>query len=110
MNAALSSPRRRALAGWLGSAFALAAGLAVAWVDTRATWDDAGITATALFAASAIAATLGARVWVAALLVAGPLYVFEWGALGAMLPVPALVALAGAGLGALVRRSASSRR
>ena len=84
---------------------ALGAGLAIAWMDTRPTWDDTGITAAALLVASGLAAALGARWWLAALLVAGPLVVAESSGLGAGLALPALIAVPGAVVGALARRS-----
>jgi hypothetical protein len=84
---------------------ALAAGLAIAWVDSRPTWDDTGISAAALFVASGLAALLGVRWWLAALLVAGPLVVAEWSGVGPGLLLPPAIALVGGFVGSLVRRS-----
>jgi hypothetical protein len=100
-----STPARRPLASWAGCAFALAAGLAIAWMDSRPTWDDTGITAAALFVASGLAALLGVRWWLAALLLAGPLVVAESSGMGVGLALPPAIALIGGGLGALLRRS-----
>jgi hypothetical protein len=51
-------------------AVATAAGLVVAWIDSRPGWDDTGITAALLvLAAAAIAAFAGRRPWLWALLV-----------------------------------------
>ena len=54
------------------SAFALASGVAIGWIDTRPSWDDTGITAGAI---CVVTATLGAvmpsRAWLWALLVGG---------------------------------------
>jgi hypothetical protein len=86
-------------------ACALAVGLAIAWVDSRPTWDDTGISAAALFVASGLAAALGVRWWLAALLVAGPLVVAEWSGVGPGLLLPPAIALIGGFVGALVRRS-----
>ena len=52
---------------------ALAIGLGIAWMDTRPTWDDTGVTAGAILIGSALAALVGVRAWWAALCVAGPL-------------------------------------
>ncbi|HEX5010243.1 MAG TPA: hypothetical protein VFY71_07565 [Planctomycetota bacterium] len=92
---------------WVACAGALAAGLAIAWVDSRPTWDDTGISAAALFVASGLAARLGVTWWVAALLVGGPLVVAEWGGVGVGLLIPPGIALVGAVLGALMRRTSS---
>jgi hypothetical protein len=83
---------------------ALMAGAAIAWVDSRPSWDDTGITAGALFLCSGFAAFLGLRWWVSAAFVACPLILVEirgagWGLLVAL-------ALTGGGsmLGALLHR------
>jgi len=56
---------------WIQLAIALAVGAAITWIDTRPTWDDAGITAGMILIATA---TLGfanpARAWLFALAVA----------------------------------------
>src|SRR5690349_11267189 len=49
-------------------------GLAIAYVDSRRTWDDTGVTAAALFAlAAATSVAAGARPWLWTILVGGPL-------------------------------------
>jgi len=51
---------------------ALSLGLLIAWVDTRPTWDDTGITAAAIFAVTALlGAALPERAWVWGLAVGG---------------------------------------
>src|SRR5262245_31442059 len=50
-------------------------GVLIAWVDTRPTWDDTGVTVAALAFASAVFSAAGVRFWLAAPLVAGPLCV-----------------------------------
>ncbi len=89
---------------------ALAAGAAIAWVDTRPTWDDAGITAGALLLTAGIAAAVGLRWWGAALAVATPILFAElpkagWGILVAL----AFTSL-GALLGTALRRVARSMK
>jgi hypothetical protein len=94
--------------GWLLGA--LAAGLAVAWLDSRPTWNDTGITAGLLFAGSALLglARPGAAWWLA-LAIGLPLPITELGLrpgapnAGSLLAVA--VALLGATGGALARRS-----
>jgi hypothetical protein len=93
---------------YVACAGALAAGLGIAWMDSRPTWDDTGISAAALFVASGVAAALGVRWWLAALLVAGPLLVAEWRGMGPGLLLPPAIALIGGVLGALVHRSVSA--
>jgi hypothetical protein len=88
---------------WLASAFALAAGLAIAWMDTRPHWDDAGITAGCMFVASALAAGAGAIPWLVIVLTAGPLVAAEIGA-GSGVVIVALVAAIGAAAGWSLRR------
>jgi hypothetical protein len=88
---------------WLASAFALAAGLAVAWMDTRPLWDDAGITAGCVFLASALAAGAGAMPWLVILLTAGPLVAVEIGG-GSGVLIAAVVAAFGAAVGWSLRR------
>lgn len=54
--------------GFLGTAILL--GLFIAWVDSRPTWDDTGITATAVFLVSAfLGLALPERAWLWALAV-----------------------------------------
>ena len=57
---------------WLLFAVAAGLGLVIAWVDSRPTWDDAGITAGAiLLTAAAFGAAWPARAWLWALAVGG---------------------------------------
>ena len=91
------------LFGMKAGLLALAAGLAIGWVDSRPTWDDTGITAGAIvLAAGAIAwwRPRGALVW--GLLVAGfvPLFERTWGSLLAL-----AFGLGAAGLVGLERRT-----
>lgn len=96
----VSNPGRPAR---LASVFALAAGLAVAWLDTRSHWDDTGITAGCVFFSSAIAAGAGARPWLTILLTAGPIVVAEIaGGYGVLIAVG--LAAVGAFVGWAVRR------
>jgi len=95
----------------IAAVFALMAGAAIAWVDSRATWDDTGMTVGALFIAAGLAALLGLRWWISALLVSCPLAVAEvrgagWG----LVPVVLAFAVAGAAGGGLLRRLGSQRR
>ena len=82
---------------------ALAIGLGIAWMDTRPSWDDTGVTAGAILIGSGFAALIGARVWWAALGVAGPLAIVLGlrGSLAAL--VIALIGLVGAAAGAGVK-------
>ena len=79
----------------------LVAGVSIAWIDTRPTWDDTGITAGALLVAAALGGVFGLRPWLAALLVVTPLLIAELGTSGIGLLIPAVVALVGAYGGAL---------
>ena len=89
--------------------FALAAGCLIAAMDTRPGWDDTGVTAGALFLASAAASAVGLRWWLAPIFVAGPLLASELPGLGwgALLVVG--ISLAGAGIGAAARAARRSR-
>jgi hypothetical protein len=82
---------------------ALVLGLAIAWMDTRPTWDDTGVTAGVVVAGSALATMVGLRLWWAAACVAGPLALVlaVHGSLAAV--VVALLGLGGAALGSVVR-------
>jgi len=88
---------------WIASILTLAAGLAIAWVDTRPTWDDTGITAVAVVLIAFGGSVAGAPFWLAALCVAGPMLAAELpkGA-GVLMAIP--FALIGAYVGTLVRR------
>ena len=84
-------------------AAAVAAGLAVALLDSRPNWDDTGITAVLLFAtAFVVAAVAGRRPWLWALLVGGwtPLLeVTTAGAAGSLIAMVIAALGAGAGYG-----------
>ncbi len=90
----------------LAGTFALVAGCAIAFMDTRPAWDDTGVTAGALLVASGLAALGGVRWWLAAMLVAGPLLAVEIRSLGWGAVLVFAFALAGAGIGAVARKSA----
>lgn len=84
-----TEPMRWPVVTLMAGAFALAAGSAIAWVDTRPNWDDTGVTVGALLLAAGLAAVLGLRWWVAALLVGCPIVLLEhrsagWGILVAL--------------------------
>jgi hypothetical protein len=106
--AGTSSRPRPAAAAAMGVALTLAAGLAIAWMDTRPHWDDTGVTAGVLVLASGLAALAGTRPWLAALLVAGPLVVAERQLLNSGMLLVLALALAGAYTGSLFRRRAAS--
>lgn len=88
----------------LGLVFAIAAGLSIAWVDSRPTWDDTGVSAAALFGSAALATALGVRPWLVALVVAVPVLLAHLPQPNAGLFLIPLVTLAGVGMGMLVRR------
>jgi len=108
---ATGADSRIGLAGeFIVAAIAVAVGVGIAWVDTRPTWDDAGITAGALLLTAGFAAGAGLRWWGAAVGVATPIFFAElpnagWGIL-ASLAFTATGSLLGAGL----RRAARSMR
>jgi hypothetical protein len=57
---------------WFLFLLALAAGLSIGWVDTRPTWDDAGITAGAILVTTAVfGVAMPKRAWLWALAVGG---------------------------------------
>jgi hypothetical protein len=89
----------------LAGALALGAGCAIAWMDTRPSWDDTGVTAGALLVVSGLASFAGVRWWLAALLVAGPLLAAEIRGIGWGAVLVFGLAVAGAGLGAAARRA-----
>lgn len=88
-------------------ALAIAAGAAVAWIDTSPGWDDAGITAGLLVvAALVVAAVDGRRPWLWTLLVGAPLPIFEIATTGSTAStVGLLFAAIGASIGIVVRRA-----
>jgi hypothetical protein len=57
---------------WALLVVALAAGFAITWVDSLPTWDDAGVTAAAIFGVTLLlSAARPSRAWLWALLVGG---------------------------------------
>ena len=82
---------------------ATAIGGAIAWLDTRPHWDDAGVTAGAVAIVAAIGAILGLPTGLAAGLVITPMIALEVSSgAGVLLAAPA--ALLGAFAGSLARR------
>ncbi len=85
------------------------AGIVVAWIDTRPSWDDSGVTAGLLAVAAFLtAAAAGRRPWLWAILVGAWTPAFEIAASGrpdslVALLVAAIGALTGWGLARLVR-------
>jgi hypothetical protein len=92
----------------IASACALLAGCAIAWMDTRSTWDHPALTAAALLVVGGASAFARVPAWLAALLVAGPLVIAEPGA-GSAAVLAVAFAAAGACGGALLRRRARAR-
>jgi hypothetical protein len=90
--------------------FSVLAGGAIAWVDTRPSWDDTGVTAGALLVVAGIAALSGLRWWIAAVIVVCPLLLAEIGSAGWGLLLAPAFTLVGALGGALLRRSAVGLR
>lgn len=93
---------------WILAAIAMIAGAVIAWVDTRPTWDDTGVTAAVLLIAAGVASFLGLRWWLAALLLAAPLLIVESRAGGWGLLLVASISAAGAIVGRLLRGVARS--
>jgi len=83
----------------LGTGLALAMGTAVAWLDTRPNWDDAGITAACLLVGAGVAAAAGVRWWLGALVVALPIMLVECRSAGWGIAVALLFTTSGAGVG-----------
>jgi hypothetical protein len=101
---------RRLRTSYTIALFAVVAGAAIAWVDTRPGWDDTGVTAGVLFVAGGLAAFLGVRWWISALLVACPIILAElrgagWGLLAAL-----VFAAGGSVAGTVVRGLRAQRR
>lgn len=87
----------------ISAAVVLGAGVAIAWVDTRPTWDDTGVTAMAVMAVAAVGSLARVPAWLATVCAVGPLLVAEIsGGQGVLLAVP--FALAGAYAGVFIRR------
>ena len=86
---------------------AVAAGLVIAWVDSRPTWDDAGITAGMIFLVAALFGALRpsrAAVWALAVGAWVPLFgIAMHGNFGSLLALA--VAFFGAYAGALARKA-----
>ena len=91
------------LASVLTAALALVVGCCIAWMDTRPGWDDTGVTAGALLLGGILAAALGLRWWVAALLVAAPIVVAEGRGAGWAVLLMLGFAAGGSALGAALR-------
>ena len=67
----------------LALAVALAAGIGIAYLDSRPGWDDTGITAGLLFLGAGLAAAIGRhRPWLWALIVGLPMPIIETTLLG----------------------------
>ena len=94
----------------LAGAAALVLGSMVAWVDTRPNWDDTGVTAGALLLSAAVAAALGLRWWVSALLVALPIALLEHQSMGWGILLILAFTIAGSALGTAFRVMTHSRR
>ena len=94
------TPARGALA-----ALALLGGIAWAWVDSRPTWDDTGISALVVALIAGAASAFGVPAWLAGLVAAGPLIAVGLvaGNLNALIAL--IPAALGALVGALVRRA-----
>lgn len=95
---------------WIVLGIAVGLGLVIAWVDSRPTWDDAGITAGAIVLVTAVLGLVLPRwAWLWALAVGGWIPVLgiashrNYGSLLAL-----LIAFAGAYAGALVRNGLSA--
>lgn len=93
-------------AAWIGrrdarlAVPATAIGLAVAYVDSRFTWDDTGVTfMLILLAAAALTALSGRRPWLWALLVGAWVPIFE---LGGRAGAASLLALVAAAIGSAI--------
>lgn len=101
-------------ADWIGrrdallSVTAAAIGLTIGYVDSRPTWDDAGITVSLLLLTSAMVTGLsGRRPWLWALLIGAGVPVFEtFGRGGPASLVALLVAAVGSAIGYALARVA----
>lgn len=91
---------------------AIIAGLAIAWADSRPTWDDTGLTAAAVFLASAFfAAALRRQPWLWALAIGVwvPLFgILGSGSAGSLIALA--IAFFGAYAGALARKALAPAR
>jgi hypothetical protein len=91
---------------------AMACGFAIGYVDSRTTWDDAGITAAAVATTAGLLSVLRPRVWWSIGLVAGlPVLVFNvslhgnWGAAMAI-----VISVVAAAIGGLIGRARNGDR
>jgi hypothetical protein len=86
---------------------AFAFGLLIGWVDTRPTWDDAGITAAAIIIVTApLGAIMPSRAWVWALTVGGCVLLLNTVLAGVnnRVMLALLISFIGAYAGVLIRR------
>ena len=84
---------------------ALLVGGAIAWVDSRPTWDDTGISAGVVLLGSGLFTALGVSPVAAALLVSGPLVLVALLAGNTAALLALLVAAVGAVIGFFVRKA-----
>jgi hypothetical protein len=84
---------------------ALLAGVVIAWIDSRPTWDDAGISAGLVLLTTGLFTVLGVPPLAAMLLVSGPLVLVALLAGNAAALLALLVAAVGAAGGLLVRKA-----
>lgn len=89
--------------GLIASVGAMAAGSAIAWVDSRPNWDDTGVTAALLLIGGGLSAGAGLPWWLATLLVGGPVVVLEFRGAGWGIVIAPAFAAAGALVGKAVR-------
>ncbi len=92
---------RRSPQGLTVPAALLAAGLAIAWMDSRPNWDDTGVLIGAVALAAAVGGATAVRPWLVALFVAGPIAVTAFPAGVVALGIAMVAAYAVAALRAL---------
>lgn len=92
-------------------ALAIAAGAAIAWIDTSPGWDDAGVTAGLLVLAAFLVGVVdGRRPWLWTLLVGAPVPIFEIATTGSTASIVGLFfAAIGASIGIVVRHAVQPR-
>lgn len=79
----------RSLLQVFGVVLVMCAGIAIAWIDSRPTWDDAELTAAAVVVVAAAGSLAQVPAWLTATLAVGPLLVAELaGGAGVLLAVP----------------------
>jgi len=83
----------------------LCAGAAIAWVDSRPTWDDTGVTAGAIVITAAVGTLVGVRYWMSAVLTVAPILLME-ARTGAGVLLVAPLAVVGSAAGGAIRRLA----